>query len=675
MRKPLRFTLLATAVAAMSACGGGGGDDDPAPPPPPPATTTPVAIAVMDGALRNALVCLDANTNDACDAGETQGRTGADGKLTLDVPNADVGKHPVLALVGTDAVDAHSGPVTQAYLMKAPPDRTAVVSPWTSMVETLRRRSHVTVEQAEAAVRDQAALPVSPLADYSGGGADNAVLARSARVLVASLQRQLQTLAPLAGQQDSGGVVMTAADVQSVVTGPQTGLIRSAVVASSSSAVAEACADLASAACSTAVASAAEGLTAVTPERLPEYAHLRRLQAQANAASGPGAAPTPGFILDWLTFTDADNWYYRALIFSNAAVVPDAAGTTRYRDERRVNVNGTVTGYAWTGDAARMGDVHWNGSAWVTCGVDEDAGTNSPRDARGVVARSGSCKDRNVSTNQRIPEEIAGKRMADVVQRIRSTRADAQNWGPAPATLGDAVFPAGAQLIHQTQLDLSYAPAYDARDSALVSVFSAETSAGGDARNGGTPPCAVPANQTVTPATSLDTLIERYRGTPCLFDQANFVADGNQLTSLAPNAWTGQSTLSIGTIGTAPVGATPRTAYYTGNTLLRLAFTGPGQVTYYGCRQRWNDGSPRNCEAIGTGAYTVSTLGDGRVMTLSGEPAISANLTYVRVFVERGGSVYYGYRSRMTASYLMRLNGTAGAALLQQAGMPAVMVP
>ncbi|WP_326533620.1 hypothetical protein [Pseudorhodoferax sp.] len=674
MHKPLRFTLLATAVAAISACGGGGGSDDPAPAPQQP-TTTPVAIAVMDGALRNAQVCLDANTNDACDAGETQGRTGADGKLTLDVPNADVGKYPVLALVGTDAVDAHSGAVTQAYMMKAPPDHTAVVSPWTTLVELLRRRNHVSTEQAEAVVRDQAALPQSALADYSGAGADNAVLARGARVLVAALQRQLQAMAPQAGQPDVDGVVMTAADVQTIVTGVQTGLIQRAAVAASDSDVVQACADLASAGCGAAVAEAAASLNVATAQNLPEFSHRRRLQMQANAATGAGPALTPGFILDWVNHTDANDWYYRALVFSSAAVVPDAAGNTRYRDERRRNVDGAIRSYAWTGDPDRIGDVHWNGTAWVSCGVDEDAGTNSPRDARGVVARSGNCKDRNVSTNQRIPEDIAGKRMVDVVQRIRITRGDAQNWGPSAATLGDAVFPAGAQLIHQNQLDLSYALAYDARDSALVGVFSAATSAGGDARLGGTPPCSIVANQAASMATSLDILVERYRGTPCLFDQGTFTADGNQISTLAPNAWSGQSTLSIGTIGGAPTGVTPRTNYYTTNTYLRLAFTGPGQVTYYGCRQRWNDGSPRNCESIGTGGYTITTLGDGRVMTLSGEPAISANLNYVRVFVERGGRVYYGYRSKMTSVYLARLNGMAGAALLQQAGMPAVAVP
>ncbi|MGS0758199.1 hypothetical protein ACVBEH_27995, partial [Roseateles sp. GG27B] len=82
-----------------------------------------LTISVIDGAIKGALVCLDANGNGACDAGETQGSTVADGTVTLTMAAADAGKYNVLALVGTDAVDADHGPVTTAYSLRAPADQ------------------------------------------------------------------------------------------------------------------------------------------------------------------------------------------------------------------------------------------------------------------------------------------------------------------------------------------------------------------------------------------------------------------------------------------------------------------------------------------------------------------------------------------------------------------------
>ena len=47
---------------------------------------------MLDGAIRNALVCIDNNANNACDDEETKGRTDASGKVMPAVPNVDVGK-------------------------------------------------------------------------------------------------------------------------------------------------------------------------------------------------------------------------------------------------------------------------------------------------------------------------------------------------------------------------------------------------------------------------------------------------------------------------------------------------------------------------------------------------------------------------------------------------------
>ena len=105
-------------------------------------------------------------------------------------------------------------------------------------------------------------------------------------------------------------------------------------------------------------------------------------------------------------------------------------------------------------------------------------------------------------------------------------------------------------------------------------------------------------------------------------------------------------------MGSAALSGPTATAYYTTNALIRVAFSGQGAnaVTYYNCKQRIVNGSPRNCTAIGTGTYTIETLGDGRVMKFNNPPVETATLTYHRA----------------------RLNLTAGNALFTQIGIPTV---
>ena len=59
-------------------------------------------------------------------------------------------------------------------------------------------------------------------------------------------------------------------------------------------------------------------------------------------------------------------------------------------------------------------------------------------------------------------------------------------------------------------------------------------------------------------------------------------------------------------------------------------------------------------------------------MTLSNPPAQAAALTYNRVFVERGGNVYYGYQAKLIPSNQIRLNLPAANAVFAKAGVPAV---
>ena len=158
--------LAAAAAVALSACGGGGGSAINAALP-----MTPVTTTVMDGLIQNALVCVDSNNNDNCDSGEIQGRTDAKGQVTLSIPTADLGSAQLLAVIGTDAVDADTGPVTTAYTMKNPAGQHAVISPLTNMVRTKMRKdqalgTETTVAQAETYVQAQTGLEVSVMDDF-----------------------------------------------------------------------------------------------------------------------------------------------------------------------------------------------------------------------------------------------------------------------------------------------------------------------------------------------------------------------------------------------------------------------------------------------------------------------------------------------------------------------------
>ena len=58
------------------------------------------------------------------------------------------------------------------------------------------------------------------------------------------------------------------------------------------------------------------------------------------------------------------------------------------------------------------------------------------------------------------------------------------------------------------------------------------------------------------------------------------------------------------------------------------------------------------------------------MLTLTNPPLQSAPLTYNRVFVERGGYVYFGYQSKPVVLNTARLNVVAAGAMLTQLGIP-----
>jgi trimeric autotransporter adhesin len=183
----LTLSLITAAVATLTACGGGGGSTASTT----PAATSSITTTVMDGLISNALVCVDTNSNNLCDAGEVQGRTDAAGKVTLTVAATDAATAKLIAIVGTDAVDADTGAVKTAYTLQTPAGKTAVISPLTTMVQTKIDTDKVTAAVAETYVKTQTGLTVSVYDNFialRGQSAEHTKAGEIAHMVVLSIQ-------------------------------------------------------------------------------------------------------------------------------------------------------------------------------------------------------------------------------------------------------------------------------------------------------------------------------------------------------------------------------------------------------------------------------------------------------------------------------------------------------
>ena len=686
MKTQLKWMSLALANAALislAGCGGGGGDAAPAASAPPaPATTaastTAVSTTVIDGALKNATVCMDKNTNGMCDTGEVQGKTDVAGNVTLDIPNADVGKFPVLAMVGTDAVDADHGTVTVAYTMSAPASKAALISPLTHLVQETIASSGVTVAEAESAVQSATGITASLFQDFTKvpaptDGSPSA--AAVARMVVVATQAQVRSLASTVGTLTIDSAPITQADINRTVNQRLLQVLPALVAAQTDPANAT----LTTAAKEAAVVAALSG-SLLTTASLPTLVAINNQQAtNAATATSTGtvtvAPPIVSFVqMASLNFTDTTNWFARLFTGSVVQNTPDASNNIRFVD-RKYRSNSGATAQWNFGNNPQDQNIHWTGSAWEACALNFES-TSTVRDAAGNNT-SNYCNNYSTSKSSRATFDIGGKSMNVVYDQIRGAGYTNVTIANSATALGSATFPAGSQLFYQTTTPQTVPQAYSPGSNSYVYNYSAAVAAGGDSRTqaagvgcNAAEFSVFPTNRTAT----LESMVSLFKGTPCIYNPGSSTVNGVTFGSgeVQDEVW-GNSTAGIGTLGTASTGGMP-TTWYSGNTLIRLAFTGAGTnpVTYYACKQRATTGGTRNCKAIGTGNYTITTLGDARVMTLSNPPAQAASLTYTRTFVERGGQVYFGYQDKLTVTTPARLNTAASNALLAKLGLPAV---
>jgi trimeric autotransporter adhesin len=361
-------------------------------------------------------------------------------------------------------------------------------------------------------------------------------------------------------------------------------------------------------------------------------------------------------------YTDAANWYYRYFSSTAAQNTPDASGLQRFVDNRKRSIASVVQ--VWGDPAYTRTDTYYDGSAWSVCPTSFE-NTNTVRDAQGR-SESFYCGAYHGSSVRSVVD-VAGQTMSDVVTQIRAypltnSAGSYPLWGPDPALLGTAVFPANSKLIYQTSTQISNP---DAHVATTVGAYPAEVAAGGtptfDANGVASVACgnvtAANAASLFQPIQTLDQLIALYPGKPCVF--------GPNASAGPRNDWWGNSSINVGTIS----GPAPASSYYQSNRAVRASFGSANSVTYHLCAMRASDGSPRNCEVAGTGTYSIETVSDARVLRLANPPLIATTLTYTRSFVERGGKVYFGFRDKLKVDHAVRLNADGMDALLGQLGL------
>ena len=662
--KRLSLALAGAALLTLAGCGGSPGGAVPE------ASTQDVVTRVVDGAISNALVCLDKNGNGACDAGEPNGRTDGSGNLTLKVDKADVGKYALVTEVGTDAVDTVEGPVTSPFVMTSTPGKPGVLSPLTTMVAQAMQNG-LTEDQAVAQIQNATTLSVNLFEDFTKATppANGPKPGDVARMIVLSTQAQNEALKTSIGGQAIDGSTITGNDLRKAVVKNIFSLLPALVNAindNSSSGIVD----------KTAV------LNAVKTSFLTDAA-VKTQVALANQAKVPDTpAPiTASFTLDNLTFTDTNNWNRRTFNGSVAQSTFNAEGFRIFIDRKERRVSGGPVAFWNFGGFLSVGqsDLFWNGTAWAnhtlnfpSLSTATDAqGNNSFKYGQGYSG----------GNSKRAVFDVSGKKMADVYKQIVDAGYSSLNIANAATVLGTATFPANSKVIYIDSTTTESAPAYYPGTGNEVFKYSADLAAGGDSRTQAAGVgCNAPEfqNGPALPAGTLEALVAAYKGQPCLYNQGSLVSgantfyEGGAQNALFTSAAWGNSTLTISAVGSVNVGGTP-TAFYTGNKVLRLGFQGAGSnaVTYYSCEQRFVNGSSRACKTTGTGTYTITTLADGsRTMTFSNHPAYAGQNTD-RVFVERNGKVYSGYKARLATTNNARLNMEGANALFTQLGLPA----
>ncbi|WP_420997426.1 hypothetical protein ACKI2N_024715 [Cupriavidus sp. 30B13] len=170
----LKPTLLAGVCASMLAACGGGGDSSNQLAPSAPATPTPAITGkAIDGYLVGADVCLDLNSNNACDANEPSAITDADGNFSLPYDGDASGKRLLVQVTpSTRDLARPAGfqfPASFTLSNVVTGSAAQIVTPLTTMVAA-QVEAGFTQAEAIAAIQALLGSKVDPMANYVADG-------------------------------------------------------------------------------------------------------------------------------------------------------------------------------------------------------------------------------------------------------------------------------------------------------------------------------------------------------------------------------------------------------------------------------------------------------------------------------------------------------------------------
>lgn len=652
----LALALAGAALLTLAACGGGSGDSTGGGGggggTGPVISKTSVPVTVVDGAIQNALVCLDINLNGSCDADEPSGRTDVQGNAVLAVPDAQVGKFPVIASVGTDARDADHGPVTVAYTLKAPADRTAVVSPLTTLVQAYLETSGGTSADAGALLQAQLGLGTSPFADFTKDSTDAGKLAGTvARLIVVTTQTQREDTKDAKGTDNQAlSTVQIDAAINARLINLLTPLVQKILddptLNDPSISIAQKQEQMEAAARQ--IANAA-GLTK------DNIGAIVATQSQAPTAGPADEQAVDTVSLRWFSYTSMQNYLLRAFKATAAQNTPDANGKIYSTEVRERQVNGVLTDWGMDLDNWVRPQIYWTGSAWFNCPttfVNEATPVNAAGESDSLYCNA--LKSRSKRTNV----DISGRKIIDVVREIRAypgaeTSGSAfATWGPDPSqpatqsALGDAVFPAGSVLSHRRVTDAGGGTYYDRTRAARIPSLEQPMN---------------PDNSTWRNVT-LDAFVRWNAG-----DYAGATEVHGNIAHVLLNRdylkLSGDAAYKRYMVAFQPSTQKAKFFQCEGDMASRRE-TPPRNSTLF-------VNGKSTCAPILETTYSIVSQADAQVLSFTAEPAQLSDATSqaYRLFVERNGVAFVGYRDKPQVSHQQRLNGKAAEALLSKFGL------
>ncbi|MBS7806330.1 hypothetical protein [Variovorax sp. PCZ-1] len=617
---PHQTALLSIAAAlsgalVLSACGGGGGGGGGTTP---PVSAAPVSLSgvVADGLIQGARVCYDLNDNGRCDTGEpVSADTGANGAYSLSVPASEAGKHAVIAIVPVGAIDADTGPVSVAYTLKAPANTdtgaSLFVSPITTIVQEVMQASGTTDPAAAIElVKQQLGMTISPLDNFVALRATNSDAARAGTIaqIITALKQEVGATAATANVPEA-----------------QTQALLSVVVVNNLSALANSVASSTGSSTITAAnLAASQGITSAT---VATQAQIASTIVAATTDTNTVTTPTPFVTLRDFRYTSPTNWNYR--VFTG----DDVARPDGFKRANDVRVNSTAFPYV-------RNQSYYNEatSSWYACPSDgfealvyKDATATAP----GESSYCSTYRD----SSRRSTEDISGQSITAVISRVRASGLDGYStWAGAPSLVADqnAVFPAGSQLRYQVVTRLSTPIGQDLASKVRVNKNTTAT-----------------AFEKWPFAANLDEMIQYYPG--------NF-------NSGTPN---GGNTDGIGQFPDGSYQVAGMQAVKNYRVMYQALTPTTGNARIWQCRRNATPNINTNC-SVGSSflmdtTYTIEALGDARVLKFASLPSeLLALRKSNRLYVERGGAVFYGFKDILSTDTSVRMNVTAWNAMRAQ---------